>query len=169
MVAEESARMASLITENFDTPQLWKRDDRYTWLSPANIRFLDRFEEENGYDYGDIMCYASYFFTKDQIAQVLMTTQERLEQYCQSLWHKSWDQIYNVLNACAKRAGIDVITEYAKAGNATAMALLGHSIMKLDKEDAGNSMRITLVNDLNEKESGKPETIDADERKAAKK
>ena len=169
MVAEESARMASLITENFDTPQLWKRDERYTWLSPANIRFLDRFEEENGYDYGDIMCYASYFFTKDQMASVLMTTQEKLEQYCQSLWHKSWDQIFTVLNACAKKTGIDVITEYAKAGNATAMALLGHSIMKLDKEDAANSMRITLVNDLNENESGKPKTSDADERKASKK
>lgn len=161
--------MASLITENFDTPQLWKRDERYTWLSPQNIKFLDRFEEENDYDYGDIMCYASYFFTKDQIAQVLMTTQEKLEQYCQSLWHKSWDQIYNVLNARAKRAGIDVITEYAKAGNATAMALLGHSIMKLDKEDAGNSMRITLVNDLGEKESSDAKTIDTSERKATKK
>ena len=161
--------MASLMTENFDTPQLWKRDGRYTWLSPRNVSFLERFEEENDYDYGDIMCYASYFFTKEQIAAALMTTQEKLEQYCQSLWHKSWDQIYAVLNACAKRSGIDVITEYAKAGNATAMALLGHSIMKLDKEDAGNSMRITLVNDLDEKESGKPETSDTIERKASKK
>ncbi len=161
--------MASLITENFDTPQLWKRDERYTWLSPQNVRFLERFEEDNDYDYGDIMCYASYFFTKDQIAAALMTTQEKLEQYCQSLWHKSWDQIYMVLNACAKKTGIDVITEYAKAGNATAMALLGHSIMKLDKEDASNSMRITLVNDLSEKESGNDETGDAIERKASKK
>ena len=160
--------MASLITENFDTPQLWKRDERYTWLSPQNIKFLDRFEEENDYDYGDIMCYASYFFTKDQIAQVLMTTQEKLEQYCQSLWHKSWDQIYGVLNARAKRAGIDVITEYAKAGNATAMALLGHSIMKLDKEDAANSMRITLVNDLGEDKGTQSKTNGSDERKAPK-
>ena len=137
------------LTRCYDVPAEWKvTKEEFPWVTASDERWMDRLP----FDYGDIMAMSSYFMTKDQIATRLCTNQKTLEKYCQCLFHKSWDFVYDVLLARAKQSGVDVFREYAGNGNATALAIMAHSIMKLDKEDENKGLRITLVNDLGKKD-----------------
>lgn len=139
------------LTRHYDVPAEWKMDrEEFPWVSDDTARWMDGLP----FDYGDIMAMSSYFMTKDQIATRLCTDRRTLEKYCQCLFHRSWDYVYDVLLARAKQGGVDVFREYAGNGNATALAIMAHSIMKLDREDEDKGLRITLVNDLGGKDEG---------------
>lgn len=133
------------LTEMFDRPAEWKLDrKRCPWLSDKEVKFL----ESMPFDYGNIMAAVSYFLTKEQVAERLLTTEEELDKYCQTLWNRSWNSVYTVLLKAAKEAGIDTFKWFANKGNATALSIMAHSIMKLDREDNDKSLKVTIVNDL---------------------
>lgn len=135
----------SPLTEKFDAPAEWVLDrERFPWIGDRQMEWLDSLS----FDYGNIMAAVSYFLTKGQVADRLGVQEEDLEKYCQTVWNRSWNSVYTVLLNCAKARGVDLFKYFAGNGNSTALAVMAHSIMKLDKEDADKSLKVTIVNDL---------------------
>lgn len=132
---------------NFEQPQLWQFNrELYPELSDKDIEWM----ESLPFDWGDIMAVAGYFFTKDQICSCLNTNNADINEYVLKIVGKDWTYVYESLWWKAQCQGRDLIKEFANQGNATAMGLLGHQIMKLDREEQAKAMKITIVNDLDE-------------------
>lgn len=136
--------------EFLNSPSRWSLDDeRYTWLTEKDKEYLKSFP----FDYGDILDAENHFSTPKQIQDLLMCTESDLDKYCQCLWRKSWNVIHNALYVAARNQAVDeVFLPYAKDGHSTAMTILTSQIMRLSREDDNNTLRIKIVNDLDDEE-----------------
>lgn len=138
------------ITEFLQNPSQWNlHDERYDWLTQHDYDYLERFD----FDFGDILDCENHFNTPEQICDRLMCTPNDLDKYCQCLWKKPWDMIHKALYIAAKDDAVDeVFMPFARQGNATAMTVLTHHIIRLGQEDRNNALTIKIVNDLGEDE-----------------
>lgn len=139
------------ITEFLQNPSQWRLDDeRYDWLSDRDKEYLTT---QFDFDYGDILDCENHFNTIEQTCDRLMCTEKDLDSYCQKLWNKPFSMIHKALYIAAKDGAVDdVFMPFARQGNATAMTILTHHIMKLDKEERNNALTIKIVNDLGDEE-----------------
>ena len=135
----------NFITEFVADPSLWRLDDeRYDWLTEADLRVLDRFS----FDFGDLMECANHFLTYDDVPRVLLVPERDLESYCQRLWGRGWKPIYEALLITARNIGQDrIFRKNAERGNSAAISAMG-KVMKLIEEPKKSDVAIQFVNNI---------------------
>jgi hypothetical protein len=89
--------------------------------------------------------------TYGQMASLLMTDEKELDKYTETLWKRPSRVVYDALLMANRNIAVDdVFRKYAEAGNATAMSIMAHSVMGMDREAKGVDMRVKIVNDIEE-------------------
>ena len=147
--AKDNPRPSNPMLEFVDDPQLWSVDDeRYDWLSDDTRTYL---KQAFAFDYYDMMYCAGRFMTYGQMASLLMTDEKELDKYTETLWKRPSRVVYDALLMANRNIAVDdVFRKYAEAGNATAMSIMAHSVMGMDREAKGVDMRVKIVNDIEE-------------------
>jgi len=136
------------ITEFYDEPTKWALDrDRYDWLSDQEVAQLERYP----FDWGDILLEMHYFPTDQQLANSLCARITDVDMYCRTIWRKPWDMVREVLKQCARKETFDVLSAWAKRGNATAIAALSR-MASAEEQALRDTKKVSIVNDLDDEE-----------------
>ena len=98
------------------------------------------------FDIGDINHRIQLFMKKDDIPKSLLVRPHDLDNYTRTLFNISWDDYYIAARMSAKMKMGQIMTDWAKEGNSTALKVA--SIMAgLEEEEARERRHVTIVID----------------------
>ena len=92
--------------------------------------------------------YVSYFTPKDNIHIVLGCTQTNLDEFCKACYGCGWDEAYLNLTGLADALARQAVQKLAFMGNQTALKILTEHMMKLDRDEQANTLRVQIVADV---------------------
>ena len=138
------AQLHKIIEEGIAHPAAWSYAD-FPWLTDEELRELEHYP----FDFGDILLCETRFLSSEQIQSRLLCNAEDLDSYCLIVFEKPWPVVHEALSIAARDMTVDeVFRPWAEQGNSTALAIMAHNVVKLDKESSAKEMRVRIINDL---------------------
>lgn len=92
--------------------------------------------------------YLSCFTPKENIPTVLGCTKTNLDEFCRACYGCGWDEAYLNLTGLADALARQAVQKLAFMGNQTALKILTEHMMKLDRDEQANTLRVQIVADV---------------------
>lgn len=112
----------------------------------------DRSPEGFDFDADDIEQLVDSFTPKDEIPLILEATAKQMDEFCRIAYGMDWTLAYDRLFAKSMQLSRQMISYLAKEGHTKALEIVARNFMKLDQDGKARSLRIQVVNDLDDEE-----------------
>lgn len=92
------------------------------------------------------------FVPRESVPVILRSNEAELDEFCKIVYGMPFKESYAVLKGIADMFMRKSFSNLSKAGNSSAINIVGKHFMDLDDENKKDSINITIINDLKEDE-----------------
>ena len=92
------------------------------------------------------------FVPRESVSIILRSNEAELDQFCKIVYGMPFKESYAVLKGIADMFMRKSFSNLSKAGNSSAINIVGKHFMDLSEENKKDAINITIVNDLREDE-----------------